>query len=201
MKNTLETQVERALRSKAALRLQRVFQTKAGLTIVAAISFFESALPVPLITDPFMIAAILANRARTVEIVLVTIVSSVLGGLAAFAMAAFFFDIIAAYMTANVHAQFQSMVSFGQSDTLVTTLAGAITPVPYTLTAWVVAVANGNVWWFIIGSFLGRGVRYGIVGYCTYMFGPTAMRYARRYLGLTSLVVLIAVGFYIWLKM
>ena len=201
MKEILEQQVEQALKSKTSLRLQRLFQSRAGLSVVAAISFFEAALPVPLITDPFMVAAIMADRRKAVQIVFVTTVSSVVGGVAAFAMAAYFFDFISGLMTPALHDQFVSMLSIGESGTLMATLTGAVTPIPYTLAAWVVAVAGGSMGMFIIGSIIGRGFRYILVGYCTYVFGPTALRYARRYIGLTSLFIFIAVAIYIWLKM
>lgn len=200
-KGKLDQRVEHVLQSHTAGRLQRLLQSRMGLWIIAAISFFESALPVPLITDPFMVAGILANRSRTGLVVGVTIVSSLLGGLAAFAMAAFFFDVIGTYMPAGVQLQFQNMVSFGASDTLVTTVTGAITPVPYTLTAWLIAVAGGSIWLFLLGSIIGRSLRYSIVGYCTYRFGPAAMEYARRSLAVTSGVVLVLVALYVRLKL
>lgn len=193
--------VEQALQSPTANRMQRLLQSRVGLWVIAAISFFESALPVPIITDPFMVAGILANRSRTALIVGITVVFSLLGGLAAFAVAAYFFDIISRYMTVAMQTEFQSLVSFGASDTLITTVTGAITPVPYTITAWVIAVAGGSVWLFIAGSIVGRTIRYAIVGYCAYLFGPTALQYARRSLALTSLAVLLLVGLYILLKL
>ena len=199
--NKIDHHVEKALQSETAGRMHKLLQSRLGLWAIAAISFFESALPVPIITDPFMVAGIMANRGKAALIVGITIVSSIVGGLAAFAMAAFFFDFIAATMTTDMQNEFQRLVSFGASDTLVTTFTGAITPVPYTITAWVIAVAGGSIFLFIIASIIGRTVRYSIVGYCTYRFGPAALQYARRSLTVTSIVVLVLVGVYVWLKL
>ena len=116
-------------------------------------------------------------------------------------MAAFFFDVIERYMTSAMTEEFQSLVSFGASDTLVTTITGAITPIPYTITAWVIAVAGGSVGVFIFGSIIGRTLRYSVVGYCAYLFGPAALQYARRSLTVTSVVVLVLVALYIYLKL
>ncbi len=193
--------VEPVLESGTASWIKQVMRSRMGLWFIAAISFFEAALPVPLITDPFVVAGILADRSRAAKIVLVVTVTSVLGGLAAFAMAAFFFDVVVEYMSSDVQTEFQSMLSFGLSDTLVTTITGAITPVPYTITAWVVAVAGGSIWLFLLGSILGRGLRYCIVGYCTYRFGPAALGYARSSLAITSLVVLIFIVLYVVYKL
>lgn len=200
-KEKLDQRVEQALQSHTASKLHRLLQSRLGLWLIAAISFFESSLPVPIITDPFMVAGILANRSRTALIIVVTTVSSLMGGLAAFAMAAFFFDIIGTYMTDDMAQDFQSLVSFGASDTFVTSITGAITPVPYTITAWVIAVAGGSVWVFIAASAIGRAFRYVIVGYCTYMFGQAALTYARRSLAVTSVIVLLFVAVYVWLKL
>jgi len=197
----IDQTVEQALESPTAGWVQRTLQSRTGLWVIAAISFLESALPVPIITDPFMVAGIMANRSRALLVVAITTVMSVLGGLSAFAMAAFSFDLISRYMTTDMSEQFQSMVSFGVSDTLVTTLTGSVTPVPYTITAWVVAVAGGSIWLFIFGSIIGRTARYAIVGYCTYKFGPAALQYARRSLTVTSIIFLLLVCVYIWLKL
>ena len=91
--------------------------------------------------------------------------------------------------------QFQSMVVSNQANTFVLTIMGAVTPIPYTIVAWVVAVLNGSLLVFIAASIVGRGLRYIIVGYSVYRFGPLAISYAKRYLGLVSIIVLILVGF------
>lgn len=200
MQTPLDEHVEKIVDSPAAEKAHGWLQSRNGLWMVAVVSFFESALPIPIITDPFMSAAILANRARATQVIIITIASSLLGGIAAFITALFAFEFLSSYMTSGLQQQFTELLSFGESDTLLTTIVGAITPVPYTITAWVIAVAGGSFWLFLIGSFLGRSVRYGIVGYCTYLFGPMALQYARRSLGITSLVLLVLVGLYIWFK-
>src|SRR6056297_1732887 len=112
----IDAHIATVLHGKTAGRLQRLLQSPLGLWVIAAISFFESALPVPLVTDPFMVAGILANRSRATLIVVVTTISSIIGGLAAFLLASFFFSVIAQYMTPDMQADFASLVSFGASD-------------------------------------------------------------------------------------
>ena len=124
-----------------------------------------------------------------------------LGGVFAYFSAALFFEVILKFMTPTMLEQFQSMVVSNQANTFVLTIMGAVTPIPYTIVAWVVAVLNGSLLVFIAASIVGRGLRYIIVGYSVYRFGPLAISYAKRYLGLVSIIVLILVGFYIWLKM
>jgi uncharacterized membrane protein YdjX (TVP38/TMEM64 family) len=97
--------------------------------------------------------------------------------------------------------EFDSLVNDTQTNTFIITILGAITPIPYTLVAWVIAALKGNVVMFIIASIIGRTLRYAVVGYSVYRFGPTASRYARRYIGLISIVIFVMVGLYVWYQM
>ena len=197
----LDTHVEKVINTRTVTKAQTLMGSRSGLWLVGLISFIESSLPVPIITDPFMVAGILANRSRAALLVVVTLLSSIAGGVAAFVMARYFFEWLELMMTTGMLDQFQSLIMMDSSNTFVVTLIGAITPIPYTVTAWVVAVGEGSLLFFIIASVFGRGFRYGIVGLCTYWFGPRALTYARRSLGLTSVVVMLLVGVYVWLKL
>jgi membrane protein YqaA with SNARE-associated domain len=199
--SVLDTQVEKVLNTRTVTRAQSLMQSRSGLWLIAIISFIESALPLPIITDPFMVAGILANRSRAALIVGITLVTSVLGGVVAFIMARYFFNLLEAMMTGNMLAQFQSLIAMDSSNTLVVTLVGALTPIPYTITAWVVAVGEGSLLLFIAASVFGRGIRYGIVGMCTYWFGLRSLTYARRSLGVTSVVLAGLVVAYVWFKL
>jgi len=199
---TLDTHVEKVLNTRTVSRAQSLMESRSGLWVVGLISFLESALPIPIITDPFMVAAILANRSRAGLIVLVTLVTSILGGVAALFLARYFFGFLESWMTSGMQEQFFLLTTtMDTSNTLLVTLVGAVTPIPYTMTAWVVGITQGGVVWFIIGSFVGRGFRYAVVGLCTYWFGPRALTYARRSLGVTTVIVLLFVGLYVWIKL
>lgn len=199
---SIDTHVEKVINTRTLSRAQALMESRSGLWLIGIISFVESALPVPLITDPFMVAGILANRSRAVLVVLITLLTSVAGGVVAYFLARYFFGFLEAFMTGGVHEQFISLTgTMDTSNTLVLTLVGAVTPVPYTLTAWVVGITQGSLAWFIAGSFVGRGFRYVLVGLCTYWFGPRALTYARRSIGITSLVAALLVGLYLYLKL
>jgi len=198
----LDTQVERVLNTRTVSRAQALLGSRSGLWLIGLISFIESALPLPIITDPFMVAGILANRSKAGLIVLITLVTSIAGGVVAFLMARYFFGLLESMMTVGMQSQFVWLTeTMDTSNILVVTLFGAITPIPYTMTAWLVGIVQGSLIWFIVGSCVGRGIRYGIVGSCAYWFGPRALTYARRSLGLTSVVVLILVCAYVWYKL
>ncbi len=199
---TLDTHVEKVLNTRTVTRAQTLMESRSGLLVVGLISFVESALPIPIITDPFMVAAILANRSRAGLIVVVTLLTSILGGVVALFLARYFFGFLESMMTAGIQEQFVILTAtMDTSNTLLVTLVGAVTPIPYTMTAWVVGITQGSIVWFLIGSLVGRGFRYSVVGLCTYWFGPRALTYARRSLGVTSVVFAVLVVLYVWLKL
>ena len=197
----IDTHVEKVINTRTVSRAQSLMGSRSGLWLIGLISFIESSLPLPIITDPFMVAGILANRSKASLVVLVTLLSSIAGGVAAFIMARYFFAWLEVIMTSGMLEQFQGLIHMNSSNALVVTLVGSVTPIPYTVTAWVVAVGEGSIMLFIVASFFGRGFRYAIVGLCTYWFGPKALTYARRSLGLTTLVMVVLVALYIWLKL
>ena len=182
-------------------KVEKLTQSKWGLLILSLISLVESALPVPLLTDPFLAASVLFNRSKVFVLVLVTTLSSVIGGILAYYLAFFAFDLLANMMSANVMVEFNNLADENTSGTLALTLVGAVTPVPYTIVAWLIAVLKGNILIFIVGSIIGRGFRYSVVGYCTYKFGPMALDYAKKYIVTSSVIVFLIAGLVIWLKM
>jgi membrane protein YqaA with SNARE-associated domain len=198
---TIDRKVEQVLAGPSVGRAQKKLQSKLGLWLIAIISFLESALPIPLITDPFLIAGVLLNRKKTVLIVFITTVSSVIGGLFAYASALFFLEVLMQFMSTNMVSEFNSLVNDTQTNTFVITILGAITPIPYTLVAWLIAALQGSVVMFLLASILGRSLRYAVVGYSVYRFGPAASQYARRYIGLISIAIFILAGLYVWHKM
>jgi membrane protein YqaA with SNARE-associated domain len=197
----IDSKVEKVLVGPSVGRAQKILQSKLGLWLIAIISFLESALPVPLITDPFLIAGVLLNRKKTVLIVFITITASVIGGMFAYVLALLFLEVLMQFMTTNMVSEFDSLVNGAHTNTFVITILGAITPIPYTLVAWLIAALQGSVVMFLLASIVGRTLRYAVVGYSVYRFGPAASQYARRYIGLISIAIFIFVGLYIWHKM
>ena len=202
MSDTTNTQpqIEPTFPEPKMTRAQELMRSRYGMGLLAGISFVESFLPLPILTDPFLAAAILIDRSRAKTMVLITMVSSVVGGVAAYLLAAHFKDVLFQAISPEMTETLNSLLAAGQ-DTLILTIVGAFTPIPYTIVAWAVALSSGNIFIFIIGSILGRSARYMIVGWCAYVFGPAALKYAQRSIFLTSLIIFVLVAIYIWIKM
>lgn len=184
-----------------AQQARGLLQTRYGLWFVGFISFVESALPVPLITDPFLIVYILANRGRVVAGVLVTTLMSVAGGVTAFAVAAYFQTLVVTRLSAHTLAQFETIVARFQEEMFIVTILGAVTPVPYTLVGFAAGFVEGSLLIFILASFVGRGARYALVGFVTHRFGIRAMEKLREQITLLTLVTIFLVVLYILIKL
>lgn len=196
----LDEQVEKILATNTVGRAQRLMTSRFGLWLVALISFIESASPIPVITDPFIVAAILVNRARYLSVVVASTLASVIGGIAAYYTAVLFMEVILNWLSPET-ALTIATIAANQDNIFVLTLIGAFTPVPYTFTAWAIGALNGGIWIFILASIIGRGGRYLILGWLSYRFGPIAMKYANRSIGITSVVLIILAAVFFWLKM
>jgi membrane protein YqaA with SNARE-associated domain len=198
---TLGDKVEEILATNTVSKAHTLMSSRRGLWLIAFISFIESATPIPVVTDPFMMAAILINRAAYLKIILLTTVTSVLGGIVAYYTAYFFIDVLLDIFPPDTSFEIARATADTEQNTFVLTLVGAFTPVPYTFTAWAIGVLQGGILPFIAASVLGRGGRYLIGGWLTYKFGPTAVARARRSIGITSVIIIVLAAAFFWYKM
>lgn len=197
MVRTVHVQVESAV-TGAGQRLRKPY----GLWGLGAISFVESALVVPIITDPFLVAYILANKDKAVRGVLVTLITSLAGGLFAYFSAVGFFDVvIAPHLNPSTIAEIDAFSTQFVDGAFLLTLTGAVTPVPYTLVAIAAGLVQANIAVFILATILGRGLRYITVGWLTYRFGERAMAIARKRIIAATILCGILLVLYVLHKM
>lgn len=199
--NKIELAIEKISKNKVFQKGQSFIGSRSGVMFVSWVSFLESAFPLPILTDPFLIAAILANKKNTYKLIFVTTLWSVIGGIFAYFMAFYFFEWLLMISNSEALAEFQTMIDANTSNTFVLTTIGTMTPVPYTISAWAVAVLKGNFLIFVTASVLGRGLRYLVVGYTTYKFGSVALKYTRRYLNWLTALTFVLLLFYLCYKM
>lgn len=178
-----------------------LINSRFGLWFLGLLSFVESLLLIPLITDPFMAAYIMVHKDKAVRAVVVTTVTSMLGGLIAYITAAFFIDLIIGYLSADTIMLFNQMVSVIKEETFTLAFLGAVTPVPFTLTALAAGTIKGNLALFLLGALVGRALRYSLVGYFSYKFGHRAMELAQKNIIILSVVTVVVVAVYVFFKM
>jgi len=178
-----------------------LLRSRYGLWVLGIISFVESVLPVPIIVEPCMVAYIIVQRTRAIIAVVVTTLTSVLGGVIAYTTAAFFIELILPLLSNQAAAQLNDVIdSFGEG-VFVLAFAGAITPIPFPLVAVAAGILQGNLLLFILGAFLGRFIRYGIIGYLTYYFADAALALAKKHFRIITIITLLACLLYLFTRL
>lgn len=169
-----------------------------ALWILALVSFVESSIfPIP--PDILLIPMVLAAPTRAWRIALVCTISSVLGGLAGYAIGLFLFEqfgrpVLDFYGYTTRFAEFQE--SYNQYGAWAVFIAG-LTPFPYKVITILSGVTDLNIWVFTISSIFARGIRFFVVAGLLWKFGEPIKTFIEKRLGLlfTLFVVLLVGGF------
>ncbi len=181
----------------------QLLRSRFGLWVLGAISFVDSAVAFPGPVDPFLAAYIMANRSKAWLGYIVATCASVLGGVMLYLFALFFTEQLLATLSPESTQTFNDLVQHFDQGTFMLAFLGAFTPIPYGFVVIAAGVLKGNIFMLIIGSLLGRGIRFGVVSYLTYRFGETALTTAKKHLktlsiGAFTLALLYAL--YVWVR-
>lgn len=167
---------------------------------LAFFSFAESSFfPIP--PDFLLIAILLAHPSRWLYRAVITTASSVAGGLFGYLIGAVFFDTIGEWIVALYHLE-DEMETVGRlfaDNAFLAIFTAALTPIPYK----VFTIASGffgiSIPIFIIGSILGRGMRFFAVAYLTKRWGGYLGERAARLVSAFSFAAVLALLFLILL--
>lgn len=159
---------------------------------LGAVSFAESSFfPIP--PDILLIPMVIARRARAFSYALLCTVTSVLGGIAGYAIGALLFiqlarPILGFYGYLDKFEAFSA--NFNEYGAWIVFIAG-ITPFPYK----VITIASGatdlNLLVFMVASVLARGLRFFAVAGLLYLFGPPVRHFIEQRLGLVFTVFVV----------
>ena len=174
-----------------------LLRSRYGLWFLGVVSFADSALGLPIVTDPFMVAYIMSNRSKAFIGALVTIVTSVLGGTMIYLFSAFFIEQLLTLFPQGATDGFYDILNIFDERTFALAFLGALAPVPYTFVAIAAGALKGNIFMFILGSLAGRIIRFGTVAYLTYRFGDRALTLAKRHILRMSVVAVVSFGLYL----
>jgi len=165
---------------------------------LGALSFAESSFfPIPI--DIMLIPMILADRLKAWRLATLTLVTSVLGGIAGYAIGALLFEtvgrsIIEFYGYTEQYTAFQGL--YHEYGILIVLVAG-FTPIPFKI----VTIASGAValdpLLFILVSIPARGARFYLVAALLWKFGDPIRTFIEKRLGLvlTAFMVVGIAGF------
>lgn len=174
--------------------------TPYALWALAIVAFVESSFfPIP--PDLLLIPMIIAQPRRAFVIAGVALVSSVLGGIAGYAIGALAFDsigepILSSLGKADSMAEFNTR--FNDLGFWPVLIAG-ITPFPYKVITIMSGWTGLPLGTFIVTSIIARGLRFFIVAALLWKFGAPIRDFIERRLGLVfiAFVVILLGGFYL----
>jgi len=169
---------------------------------LAAVSFVESSVfPIP--PDTLLIPMVLADRAKAWWYAFLCTMTSVIGGLAGYAIGFFLFEAVAEpllgfYGYADKFAQFAE--TYNDWGAWAVLIAG-VTPFPFK----VITIASGatklSLPIFIIASIIARATRFFAVAGLLYVFGPPIRSFIEKRLGLVfTLALALLIGGFILAK-
>lgn len=162
------------------------------------VSFAESSFfPIP--PDVMLIPMVLADRARAWFFASLATISSVLGGIAGYAIGYYFIDtvgrpILEFYGKAESFAQFQQL--FNEYGVLILIVKG-MTPIPYKVLTITAGVTHMAFLPFVLASIVARAMRFFLVAGLLYWFGQPIKAFIEQRLSLVTTVgvVLLVGGF------
>ena len=169
---------------------------------LALVSFAESSFfPIP--PDVILIPMVLANRLRAWSLALICTLSSVMGGLAGYAIGALLFELVgkpllALYGYGETFRHFTAQYN----DWGAWIVAGAaLTPFPFKVITIASGVADLNLVVFIVASVLARGARFYAEAALLWKYGAPIQSFIERNLGiLTTVFFVLLVGGFVLIK-
>ena len=143
---------------------------------LSAVAFIESIFfPIP--PDVILVPLIHFDKKKFLRSVINCTLFSILGGAVGYFLGLFLFDSVKEIFDLNKQELF---FSFYDQYGLIAIFLGGFTPIPYKIIAITSGYAKFNFIYFILLSFLSRGLRFLIIGYIVYQFGDYGIRFIKK---------------------
>ena len=173
----------------------------AGTPLATRLMLVYSALEsiiIPIPVDPLLIAVVLAKPGAWQRIAFACTVTSVVGGAGGWALGAFLglhiHELISSLPVALAAPSAFTEVEAGFTEFgLILVFLGAFSPLPYKVIAVSAGIGGFGLLPFLLMSFIGRGLRFGVVAAIARHHGD-----AKKLISLVSLLVALFAGA-IWL--
>ena len=179
-------------------RLKQATQHRLAEPILALLCFLE-AMILPIFPEIMLAPMIVADRRRAWRLAAICTVSSVVGGLAGYAIGYFLFDTVGRAIIDFYGAGdgFASLTQSFKDNGPLMIIIGAISPIPYKVITITSGVAGLDIWTFVIYGLIGRGLRYFVPCGLFYFFGPVANAFIEKHKALAgwAMVIAIVAGF------
>ena len=175
---------------------------KKSWIVLSFISFVESIFfPIP--TDLFLAPMIMANRKKTVFLISITILFSVLGGIIGYIIGFYFWESIAPKMNIIYPAFQEGFLNFKNKFSelsWVLIIIGGFTPFPFKIITISSGILQLDIFLFIGCSIISRSARFILVGYMFFKYGKDIKSTIQRHINLVSLVLILVFLGYMFIK-
>ena len=165
---------------------------------LAGVSFVESSFfPIP--PDVLLIPMVLAERTKWIRFALICTVASVVGALLGYVIGAFLYEAVGEPILRfyGKEDSFERVAEWYNRWGGWGVLFAAVTPFPYKVLTIFSGATGLSLPVFVAVSIVGRGLRFFIVSWLLYRFGPPMRAFIEKNLGLlfTLFVILLVGGF------
>ncbi len=159
-----------------------MFNNSSSRFFLGLISFIESIFfPIP--PDVLLIPMIITERFKWFNLALLTTIFSVLGGIVGYYLGIALIDYVLPYIT-----KFGYLIEFNQAKEIfleygvLVLFIASFTPIPYKIFTITAGMMSVNFILFILISFIGRGLRFFLIGYLTDRYKKDITIYLNQYL-------------------
>lgn len=167
-------------------------QSPASEKWLGAISFAESSFfPIPI--DIMMIPMILADRLKAWRLATITLVTSVLGGMAGYLIGALLFETIGQPIIDfyGYGEKFEAFQGYYTDYGILIVLIAGFTPIPFKVVTIASGVVGMNPLVFFLTSIPARGARFYLVAALLWKFGDPIRDFIEKRLGLVTTAVMV----------
>lgn len=174
-------------------RLTVLADRPAGAAMLVILALLEATIfPGP--TEAMLIALTLGRRERAVWFAALATIASVAGGIGGYYLGATVFsDVVRPLLDSyGLTRHLDAVAQVYSANVLLALSTSGYTPIPYMLYTSMAGASHLPLSTFVVGSLIGRALKYVPIVLVAYFLGPRAHRFLRRY-GAVGLVVVVAV--------
>ena len=160
--------------------------------ILSIVSFAESSFfPIP--PDILLIPMIIAKRVKAWTYAFICTLSSVLGGVAGYAIGYFFYNSIGVFIVNTYHLSnsFSVFENYYNEYGMLIVLGAGFTPFPFKFITIASGVFNLNIFLFIITAIIARGLRFYLLAGLLFIFGEKIKILIDKYFNLLVILFFI----------
>ena len=160
--------------------------------VLSIVSFSESSFfPIP--PDVLLIPMIIAKRTKAWTYALICTLSSVLGGVAGYAIGLFLFNSIGILIVEFYHLSnsFNTFENYYKEYGILIVLGAGFTPFPFKFITIASGVFSLNIFLFILTAFIARGLRFYLLACLLFIFGEKIKILIDKYFNILAVLFFI----------